>query len=74
MDELTAIKTEMPDQLSEILLVLNKDKKKIEAVKSIDKNGNMETVDPTKKNQDQFMRVDKSGDFFPTSFLIFSDN
>lgn len=71
MDELTAIKTEVPDQLSEILLVLNKDKKKIEAVKSIDKNGNMETVDPTKKNQDQFMRVDKSGDFLSNFFSNF---
>ena len=71
MDELTNAKEETPDQLSEILLVLNKDKKKIEAVKSIDKNGNMQTVAPTKKNQDQFMRVDKNGDFLSNFFSNF---
>jgi hypothetical protein len=38
------------------------------AVKSIDKSGKMETVDPTKKNQSEFMRVDKHGDFV-TNFL-----
>ncbi len=50
---------EMPEQLSDILLVLDKEKMKIQAVKSIDENGKMETADPTKKNQNQFMRVDK---------------
>lgn len=57
-----------PEQLSDILLVLNKEKMKIQAVKSIDKSGKMETVDPTKKNQSEFMRVDKHGDFV-TNFL-----
>jgi len=52
-----------PEQLSDILLVLDKEKMKIQAVKSIDENGKMETVDPTKKNQSDFMRVDKHGDF-----------
>lgn len=56
-------KREVPEQLSDILLVLDKEKMKIQAVKSIDKNGKMETVDPTKKNQGEFMRVDKHGDF-----------
>lgn len=59
---------EAPEQLSDILLVLDKEKMKIQAVKSIDKNGKMETVDPTKKNQSEFMRVDKHGDFV-TNFL-----
>jgi len=59
MSEQTLDKQETPDQLSEILLVLDKDKKKIQAVKSIDENGKMETVDPIRKNQNQFMRVDK---------------
>src|SRR3546814_6637936 len=31
----------------------------------------METVDPTNKNQNQFMRVDKSGDFFSIFFSNF---
>lgn len=52
-----------PEQLSDILLVLDKEKMKIQAVKSIDKDGKMETVDPTKQNQSDFMRVDKHGDF-----------
>lgn len=71
MSDQTLDKQEGPDQLSEILLVLDKEKKKIQAVKSIDENGKMETVDPTKKNQNQFMRVDKSGDFFSNFFSNF---
>ena len=51
MSEETTNKQEMPEQLSDILLVLDKEKMKIQAVKSIDENGEMETVDPTKKNQ-----------------------
>ena len=71
MSEETRNKQEMPEQLSDILLVLDKEKMKIQAVKSIDENGKMETVEPTKKNQNQFMRVDKSGDFFSNFFSNF---
>lgn len=71
MSEETTNKQEMPEQLSDILLVLDKEKKKIQAVKSIDENGKMETVDPTKKNRSQFMRVDKHGDFFSNFFSNF---
>lgn len=71
MSEETANKQESPEQLSEILLVLDKEKMKIQAVKSIDENGKMETVDPTKKNQNQFMRVDKHGDLFSNFFSNF---
>ena len=71
MSEETTNKQEMPEQLSDILLVLDKEKMKIQAVKSIDENGKLETVDPTKKNQNQFMRVDKSGDFFSNFFSNF---
>src|SRR5690606_9979596 len=71
MSEETTNKQEMPEQLSDILLVLDKEKEKIQAVKSIDENGKMETVDPTKKNENQFMRVDKSGDFFSNFFSNF---
>lgn len=71
MSEETANKQETPEQLSDILLVLDKEKMKIQAVKSIDENGKMETVDPTKKNQNQFMRVDKHGDFFSNFFSNF---
>ncbi|WP_313138669.1 DUF3945 domain-containing protein [Myroides sp.] len=71
MSEETTNKQEMPEQLSDILLVLDKEKMKIQAVKSIDENGKMETVDPTKKNQNQFMRVDKHGDLFSNFFSNF---
>lgn len=71
MSEETTNKQEMPEQLSDILLVLDKEKMKIQAVKSIDENGKMETVDPTRKNEGQFMRVDKSGDFFSNFFSNF---
>lgn len=71
MSEEITNKQEMPEQLSDILLVLDKEKMKIQAVKSIDENGKMETVDPTKKNQNQFMRVDKHGDFFSNFFSNF---
>lgn len=62
---------ESPEQLSEILLVLDKEKNKIQAVKGIDNNGKLETVDTNKKNQNQFMRVDKQGDFFSNFFSNF---
>lgn len=53
-----------PEQLSEILLIIDKEKKNIQAIKGIDEKGQLETVEPTKKNQNQFMKVDKHGDFF----------
>ena len=71
MSEETTNKQEMPEQLSDILLVLDKEKMKIQAVKSIDKDGKMETIDPTKQNQSEFMRVDKHGDLFSNFFSNF---
>ncbi len=71
MSEETTNKRGTPEQLSDILLVFDKEKKKIQAVKSIDENGKLETVEPTKKNQNQFMRVDKHGDFFSNFFSNF---
>ena len=71
MSEQTLDKSQSPEQLSEILLVLDKEKKKIQAVKGIDENGKLETVEPTKKNHNQFMRVDKQGDFFSNFFSNF---
>lgn len=71
MSEEITNKQEMPEQLSDILLVLDKEKMKIQAVKSIDENGNMETVAPTKRNQSQFMRVDSNGNIFSNFFSNF---
>lgn len=61
MSEQTTAKQQFPDQLSDILLVLDKDKMKIQAVKSIDENGDLQTVDVKEENQEQFMRVDRHG-------------
>src|SRR5690606_36559716 len=60
-----------PEQLSDVLLVMNKEKKKIQAVTGVDENGNLKTVDATKKNQSQFMRVDRAGDVFTNFFSNF---
>src|SRR5690606_34718828 len=60
-----------PEQLSDVLLVMDKEKKKIQAVTGVDENGNLKTVDATKKNQSQFMRVDKAGDVFSNFFSNF---
>ena len=71
MSEQISEKTDSPEQISEILLVLDKDKMKIMAVKGIDENGKLETIEPSKKNQNQFMRVDKQGDLFSNFFSNF---
>jgi hypothetical protein len=71
MSETEVLKQEIPEQLSDILLVLNKETMKIEAVKSVGKDSNLETVDPLKKNENQFMKVDKHGDIFSNFFSNF---
>jgi hypothetical protein len=71
MSEKISENTDSPEQLSEILLVLDKEKMKIMAVKGIDQKGKLKTVEPTKKNQNQFMRVDKQGDLFSNFFSNF---
>ena len=71
MSEQSVDRAAAPEQLSEILLVLNKEKKKIQAVKGVDENGKLKTVEATQKNQNQFMRVDKNGDLFSNFFSNF---
>lgn len=70
-EQQTTTNTQLPEQLSDILLVMDKEKKKIQAVTGIDKNGELQTVDADKKNESQFMRVDKSGDLFSNFFSNF---
>ena len=55
---------ELPEQFSDILLVMDKEKKTIQAVKGIGKDGELETVDADEKNQNQFLRLDRHGDMF----------
>ena len=71
MSEETENKQQAPEQLSDVLLVLDKQKNKIQAVTGIDENGKLKTADPTKENQSQFMRVDKHGDLFSNFFSNF---
>lgn len=60
-----------PVQLSDVLLVMDKEKKKIQAVTGVDENGKLQTVDATKKNQSQFMHVDRASDLFSNFFSNF---
>lgn len=55
----------------DVLLVRVKDQQKVRAVKGVDDNGNMQTVSPIRRNQNQFMRVDKHGDLFSNFFSNF---
>ena len=64
-------KLQLQEQFSDILLVLDNKKKKIEVVKGIGDNKKLQTVAPDKKNQSQFMRVDKHGDLFTNFFSNF---
>ncbi|MFA9193375.1 DUF3945 domain-containing protein [Flavobacterium sp. FBOR7N2.3] len=70
MSEQSIDAPKVEDQFSDILLVLDTKKKRIEAVKGIGENGELQTVTANKKNENQFMRVDKHGDFF---FKFFSN-
>lgn len=68
MDNQDTDKLQLQEQFSDILLVLDNKKKKIEVVKGIGSDNKLQTVTPDKKNQSQFMRVDKHGDLF-TNFI-----
>ncbi|MBW8523864.1 DUF3945 domain-containing protein [Chryseobacterium chendengshani] len=71
MSETNSSKIPELEELSDILLVLDKKKMKIQAVTGIDEKGRLKTVEPNKRNQNQFMRVDKSGDLFSNFFSNF---
>jgi len=55
----------------DVLLVRKKDDKKVQVVKGSDADGNLQTVNPVRRNQNQFMRVDKHGDLFSNFFSNF---
>ena len=59
---------ELPEQFSDILLVLDQETKEIRAVKGLDKNGELETTDPKQANQNDFLKVDKNGDVLSNFF------
>lgn len=59
------------EQPADVLLVRSKDRQEVRAVKGVDDKGNMQTVNPIRRNQNQFMRVDKHGDLFSNFFSNF---
>ena len=64
--------TQNPDPSSlNTLLVFNPKTQKIEAIKTVDKKGNLKTVPNTKKNQNQFLKIDKNGDPLSNFFSNF---
>lgn len=71
MSEQAIDRPQLQEQFSDILLVLDKEKNKIEVVNEIGKNNELKTVTPEKKNESQFMRVDKHGDLFSNFFSNF---
>lgn len=58
------------EPLSDVLLVLDKAKNRIEAVKGVDQKGNLQTGEPKQKNLLDFMRIDKN-DIFSNFFSNF---
>src|SRR5690606_26658528 len=66
------IPQQYPEQLSDVLLVREKEKKKIQAVTRVAENGYPKTVERTKRNQSQITRGDRGGDLFTNFFSNFS--
>ena len=62
---------EYQPEMNEMLLVLDKQNNQISAVKKLWKDGKLETVPPDEKGEAQFMRIDRSGDFFSNLFSNF---
>lgn len=50
------------EQLTDILLVIDKKNKTVEAVKDIDKDGKLKTVPATKENQNEFLHIGHNSD------------
>ena len=51
-------------QEKDVLLVLDKQQGKVSAVKGIDNEGNLQTVEPTQSHIGEFMQVDRNSDVF----------
>ncbi len=66
MDVNTASQSTTDEQMMDILLVLDKEKKTISAVKGVDENGELQTVPP--KNNSELLKFDRHGDFFSNFF------
>jgi hypothetical protein len=71
MREETVSNPKLGEQFSDVLLVFDTNKKEIRAVNGIGKDKELQTVIPDKKNESQFLRVDKQGDLFSNFFSNF---
>lgn len=61
MDVNSNNKSGSDEQMMDILLVFDKEKKTINAVKGIDENGELQTVPPKQEHNNDFQKVDKQG-------------
>lgn len=61
MDVNSNNKSGSDEQMMDILLVFDKEKKTINAVKAIDENGELQTVPPKQEHNNDFLKVDKQG-------------
>lgn len=61
MDVNSNNKSGYDEQMMDILLVFDKEKKTINAVKGIDENGKLQTVPPKQEHNNDFLKVDKQG-------------
>ncbi|MCW4470202.1 DUF3945 domain-containing protein [Flavobacterium sp. MFBS3-15] len=61
-----------PDELNEMLLVLDKKQNKMRAVTQLTKNGEVKAAEINDKNQPDFLRIERQGDFFSNFFGNFT--
>lgn len=72
MDEVTQKEADKIKPASDTLLVLDKDSNRVEMVKGVDKDGNLQKISPeNQKDNEPFIRVDKHGDLFSNFFSNF---
>lgn len=59
---------EHPDELNEMLLVMDKKENTIKGVTGLSKNGTVKAKAITEKQQPDFLRIERNGDFFSNFF------
>lgn len=60
-----------PDELNEMLLVVDKKENKVKGVKNLTKDGDVNAEEINNKNRGDFMRIERHGDFFSNFFANF---
>ena len=70
--EIKTARNDCPEELSETLLVFDQEQHSLQAVKGMDKNGKLKTVEPTKENNPEFIKLDKHGDFLSNFYANFT--